>query len=69
MKKVGCISIILGIFTIVGYSLYIGLSDLEVPIFVKVGISFIVFGIVIILIKQIYNRKSEKKEENKYKDY
>lgn len=69
MKKTGYISIILGILTIIGFSLYLGLSDLEVPIFVKAGISLIVFGVVIILIKQIYNRKEERKEEENYKNY
>lgn len=69
MSKIGYILIISGIITVTSYSLYIAMMDLEIPLIIKLSISLVVIGSILILSKQVSNLKKEKIEEEKYKDY
>lgn len=69
MDKLGFLAIIAGIMIIIGFSVYSVLGSLEVPIIIKLAITLIVLGIVVVIVKQISDRKKEIKENEEYKDY
>lgn len=69
MDRFGFLSIIVGIMIIIAYSVYTILGSLEVPFLIKSAITLIVLGVVVVIVKQISDRKKEIKENEEYKDY
>lgn len=68
MGKLGYVSIIVGLLTIVGYVFYQMASEVSMPFIMNLALVLIVFGVVIVLIKQLFDRQNEKKEEEEFKD-
>lgn len=68
MGKVGVVSILTGIATLIGFFLYAVLSEGEIPWIIKGALMLIFVGVVLVLSKQIIGYQGEKKEKEEYKD-
>lgn len=69
MDKLGYLSILLGILIIIAYSVYTMISDLSIPIPIKIAVLTIIGGILIIIINLIIRRRKEKIEEDDSSKY
>lgn len=68
MGRIGFLSILTGIFMLIGSWLYYMLVKFELPLYYRIAIMLIVAGVIIIIIKQLYDRAKEVKENDSYKD-
>lgn len=69
MGRVGFIAMLLGVLMLIGSWLYHMLLTFEIPLYYRIAIILIVSGAIIILIKQLFDRTKEKKENEEYKQY
>lgn len=69
MTKLGYLSIITGLLIFIGYGMYQLMIDLSMPFILKVALIMIVLGVVVIIGKQIVDRRNEKSETDDYKKY
>lgn len=69
MAKIGYLSIITGILIFIGYGMYQLMVDLSMPYILKLALVLIVLGIIIVIGKQIFDRKAEKSETEDSKKY
>ncbi|MBN2795974.1 MAG: hypothetical protein JXR88_11250 [Clostridia bacterium] len=68
MGRVGFLSILTGMFMLIGSWLYYMLVKFELPLYYRIAIMLIVAGVIIIIIKQLFDRAKEVKENDSYKD-
>jgi len=69
MAKIGYLSIITGILIFIGYGMYQLMIDLSMPYILKLALILIVLGVIVVIGKQIFDRKAEKSETEDYKKY
>ncbi|MFH0906776.1 MAG: hypothetical protein ABIC36_03520 [bacterium] len=61
LNILGLITFFAGIFVLAGFGFYEFFKDSEIPFVVKLGITVLILGIIIILISLIKERLKEKK--------
>ncbi len=69
MEKLGCSIIAIISFIVIVFSFYYMVTPIGVPFLMKLAYIGVAIGIVLILIKQLGDKKKEKKEQDDYKDY
>ena len=69
MAKFGYISILTGILIFIGYVMYQMMIEISLPFILKIALILIVLGIVIVIVKQFVDKKTEKSEMEAYKKY
>lgn len=68
MSKIGVVAIISGILMLIGAWLYVMLIKISLPMFIRIAIILVVLGVLMVIIKQFFDRKHEKEETDAYKD-
>lgn len=69
MKKLGLYSFFIGILMIVFYSVNELFKASDVAIWVKIAMTLIITGIILILVNQLRDRRKEKEEEHDSSQY
>lgn len=69
LKKIGLISFFVGVIIILIYSVSMLLSAQDVTLWVKIAMILIIAGVVIILYKELQDKKKNKEEEDDFSKY
>ena len=69
MKKIGLYSFFVGTFILILYTTTILFKDSDVSLWIKIALTFMFTGMILIISNQIIDRKKEKEEKNDSSKY